>query len=183
MQSAYHRFVYLFSLTVLISANVVAGDLLSRSGNEAGNFIQFSELRPNYYPDSYMPDLNYVSKTSRSSAEVSTTYSEETIFSLLQEVISRLGIRYRYSGIDNHGYDCSGFVWRVFHETGIEFKRATARTLWAAFPEATEKERVQFGTLVFFNRLKHVGIVRDAYSFYHASRSQGVVRSNFTGYW
>src|SRR5262249_48381470 len=85
--------------------------------------------------------------------------------------------------IDNHGYDCSGFVWRVFHETGIEFKRATARTLWAAFPEATEKERVQFGTLVFFNRLKHVGIVRDAYSFYHASRSQGVVRSNFTSYW
>src|SRR5262249_29381032 len=34
---------------------------------------------------------------------------------LLQNAITkRLGIRYRYFGSDDRGYDCSGFVWSVF---------------------------------------------------------------------
>ena len=46
-----------------------------------------------------------------------------------------------------------------------------------------ENEETEFGTLVFFEGLTHVGIVRDGYSFYHASTSQGVVRSFYSGYW
>lgn len=103
---------------------------------------------------------------------------------LLESAITkRLGIRYRFYGIDDTGYDCSGFVWRVFRDAGADFQRVAARTLWRQLPEATETEVKQFGTLVFFNGLKHIGIVRDAYSFYHASRSQGVSLSYFSGYW
>ena len=103
---------------------------------------------------------------------------------LLQNAIAkRLGVRYRYRGVDDRGYDCSGFVWSVFKETGADFERGPARSLWVQLPEAKDSETRQFGTLVFFNRLKHVGIVRDGETFYHASRTKGVKLSRFSGYW
>ena len=95
----------------------------------------------------------------------------------------KLGVRYRFAGIDDAGYDCSGLVWRVFSEAGLTFERGPARALWTLFPQANQAQQSEFGTLVFFNGLNHVGIVRDAFSFYHASRTQGVVLSYFAGYW
>lgn len=102
---------------------------------------------------------------------------------LYQAITQRLGIRYRFFGTDDRGYDCSGFVWRVFQDAGANFDRVAARTLWNELPEATAEEMAQFGTLVFFNGLRHVGIVRDAETFYHSSRSEGVTLSSFAGYW
>lgn len=102
---------------------------------------------------------------------------------LYREITKRLGIRYRFYGTDDRGYDCSGFVWRVFQSAGSDFERVAARSLWAQLPEATDEEKGQFGTLVFFNGLKHVGIVRDSKTFYHASRTQGVTLSTYDGYW
>jgi len=110
-------------------------------------------------------------------------FTNETRKMLYEAISSRLGIRYRFFGTDEKGFDCSGFVWRVFQDAGADFDRVAARTLWRQLPEATDEEKVKFGTLVFFNGLRHVGIVRDAFSFYHASRSQGVTLSYFSGYW
>jgi len=102
---------------------------------------------------------------------------------LRSAILKRLGIRYRFYGTDDSGYDCSGFVWRVFQDAGADFQRVAARSLWQQLPEAQGEETKQFGTLVFFNDLKHVGIVRDANTFYHASSSKGVTISEFAGYW
>jgi hypothetical protein len=103
---------------------------------------------------------------------------------LLQAAINdKLGSPYRLHGTGERGYDCSGFVWRVFQDAGVNFERASARDLWDRFRAATDEESRQFGMLVFFDDLKHMGIVRDAFSFYHASASQGVVLSSFAGYW
>ncbi len=110
-------------------------------------------------------------------------FTNETSAMLYQAINKRLGIRYRFFGTDDRGYDCSGFVWRVFHDAGADFERVAARTLWHQLPEASAEETTKFGTLVFFNGLKHVGIVRDAFTFYHSSRSQGVTLSTFAGYW
>ena len=98
-------------------------------------------------------------------------------------ILSKIGIPYRFYGTDDNGYDCSGFVWRVFQEAGFNLERMPARDFWQLLPEASPEEAGQFGTLVFFNNLSHVGIVRDAFSFYHASVAQGVVQSVFAGYW
>ncbi|MCI0388612.1 MAG: C40 family peptidase [Acidobacteria bacterium] len=103
--------------------------------------------------------------------------------SLQDAIAKRLGIRYRFHGTDDRGYDCSGFVWRVFQDAGAEFDRVAARILWRQLPEVSGEESRQFGTLVFFRGLRHVGIVRDANSFYHASRRNGVKLSFFNGYW
>ena len=130
---------------------------------------------------------NFGSNSKRTSPvnfiEYSPVYSDEIELSLYEAVTSRLGAPYRPRGTDNRGYDCSGFVWRVFRDAGVDFDRASTRDLWQTLPEATQEETAQFGTLVFFRGLSHVGIVRDAHSFYHASASQGIVHSYFDKYW
>ena len=111
------------------------------------------------------------------------SFSNDPAALLRAAILKRLGIRYRFYGTNDAGYDCSGFVWRVFQDAGADFQRVAARSLWQQLPEATSDEIKQFGTLVFFNDLKHVGIVRDAQSFFHASSSKGVTISEFAGYW
>jgi peptidoglycan endopeptidase LytE len=95
----------------------------------------------------------------------------------------RLGARYRWGTEGPTSYDCSGFVWSIFQAAGINFERVSARSLWARFPAPSEDEKYQFGTLVFFSNLGHVGVVVDERGFYHASRRQGVIYSQFTDYW
>jgi cell wall-associated NlpC family hydrolase len=102
---------------------------------------------------------------------------------LLVAIKKRLGIPYRFYGADDRGYDCSGFVWRVFQDAGAKFTRTRVKELWKQLPDAKGKETGKFGTLVFFKGLKHVGIVRDDNSFYHSSRSKGVTLSTYDGYW
>lgn len=94
-----------------------------------------------------------------------------------------LGTPYHYGSEGPNSIDCSALVWRVFNEAGISFDRNSARYYWSEFPVATEEEKTQFGTLVFFNRLGHVGIVIDGNTFFHASSSKGVTFSKFDGYW
>lgn len=94
-----------------------------------------------------------------------------------------LGTPYHYGSEGPNSIDCSALVWRVFNEAGISFDRNSARYYWNEFPAASETEKTQFGTLVFFNRLGHVGIVIDENTFFHASSSKGVTFSKFDGYW
>lgn len=102
---------------------------------------------------------------------------------LMGAIDSRLGSRYVWGAAGPYVFDCSGFVWSSFREIGINFTRVSARNLWVTFQPAREDERFQFGTLVFFNGLTHVGIVADENGFYHASRSKGVIYSPFNEYW
>ena len=95
----------------------------------------------------------------------------------------RLGARYRWGGTGPSTFDCSGFVWSIFHAAGIDFERASARTLWSRFEAPAEEEKYKFGTLVFFSNLAHVGVVADEQGFYHASRRKGVIYSPFNDYW
>ena len=102
---------------------------------------------------------------------------------LLSAIEARLGTPYRLGATGPYRYDCSGFVWSVFQSAGVDFERMTARSLWNNFAPARDEEKFRFGTLVFFNNLKHVGIVADAGGFYHASTSNGVMYSPFSDYW
>lgn len=102
---------------------------------------------------------------------------------LSQAMDSKLGISYVYGSTGPYTYDCSGLVWSVFQEAGLNFERASARNYWQEFEPVYGDDRFKFGTLVFFNGLGHVGIVVSDKGFYHASSSKGVTYSSFEGYW
>jgi cell wall-associated NlpC family hydrolase len=103
--------------------------------------------------------------------------------SMLTAIEERLGTPYRMGATGPYRYDCSGFVWSVFQQAGVEFTRTPVRSLWQEFEQPTEGEQFKFGTLVFFNNLHHVGIVVDENGFFHASSSHGVMYSHFDDYW
>jgi cell wall-associated NlpC family hydrolase len=94
-----------------------------------------------------------------------------------------LGRPYVWGSAGLKSFDCSGFVWRVMYENGILMKRTTARKLYMTLPKATPSDQANFGTLIFFDDLKHVGIVDDATNFYHAQVSLGTNRSRMTPFW
>jgi cell wall-associated NlpC family hydrolase len=111
-----------------------------------------------------------------------------TVSSDFQNLISaaideRLGAGYKWGATGPGRFDCSGFVWSIFQAAGINFERASARTLWSRFEAPAEDEQYKFGTLVFFSNLAHVGVVADEKGFYHASRHHGVIYSPFSDYW
>lgn len=138
--------------------------------------------------------LSLVKKTSSSQPLNAPTYSTSVASGklfygaalkskVMQGINVRLGIPYLYGSTGPNTYDCSGFVWSVFNDAGIYFERSSAKTFWEEFEPVTGDERFQFGTLVFFNKLGHVGIVADEKGFYHASSSKGITYSTFEGYW
>ena len=69
------------------------------------------------------------------------------------------------------------------YENGILVKRTTARKFYMTLPKATKADQTNFGTLVFFDDLKHIGIIDDAHDFYHAQVSVGTNRSEMTPFW
>lgn len=112
-----------------------------------------------------------------------TVYGRTASEQIMDGISDRLGTPYRYGAEGPNRYDCSGFVWSVFSDAGINFERTSARSIWQMSVPVEGDERYVFGTLVFFNRLGHMGIVADEKGFYHASSSKGITYSPFAGYW
>jgi len=94
-----------------------------------------------------------------------------------------LGRPYVWGATGEKSYDCSGFVWRVMYENGIFMKRTTARKFYMILKPATKEEQGTFGTLVFFDDLKHIGIIDTPTAFYHAQVSAGTNRSTMNSFW
>lgn len=172
MRKAYRLVVCLLALSFLLVLAGQRAEAQNRNSNNGFDSVRVGDFSRSFSLSSKLHSRN---RASRRNEEI-----EALLYGAIQD---RLGAPYRSNGMDDHGYDCSGFVWRVFQDAGIDLSRTSARTLWETLPEASGEEETQFGTLVFFRGLTHVGIVRDGYSFYHASTSQGVVRSFYSGYW
>ncbi|MCC8365255.1 C40 family peptidase [Xenorhabdus sp. PB61.4] len=98
------------------------------------------------------------------------------------------GTPYRYGGMDRRGVDCSGFVYRTFHDRfNILLPRTTNQQ--TQLGTRISKKDLMPGDLVFFktgsgaNGL-HVGIYDINNEFIHASTSNGVMRSSLDNvYW
>jgi cell wall-associated NlpC family hydrolase len=102
----------------------------------------------------------------------------------LKAAIERnLGRPYVWGASGLKSYDCSGFVWRVMYENGILMKRTTARKFYMILKPVPKEEQGSFGTLVFFDDLKHIGIIDSPKAFYHAQVSAGTNRSEMNSFW
>ena len=80
-------------------------------------------------------------------------------------------------------FDCSGFVWRVLNDSGVPIKRTTARKFYMSLPDVEQNQEYRPGNIVFFDNLKHCGIVSNKRKFYHARSSMGTTLDSFDSYW
>jgi cell wall-associated NlpC family hydrolase len=112
------------------------------------------------------------------------TDQSNTVWGTIQRTVEKhLGRPYVWGTCGLKSFDCSGFIWRIMAENGIHVKRTTARKLYMSLPRAPKNSFYGSGALVFFDNLKHVGIVKDEESFYHAQVSRGTNLSAFDPYW
>lgn len=115
-------------------------------------------------------------------AEPTAPPAADSITGRLREVIGQhLGKPYLLGSAGLKSFDCSGFVWRALTDSGLFLKRTSARKLYVSLRPAPAASR--FGTLIFFDNLKHCGIVNDANTFYHADSKKGTTVSPLQPYW
>jgi len=93
-----------------------------------------------------------------------------------------IGTPYRYGSTARTGTDCSGFVMRVYEETGMNIPRSTKDQFVSGF--VIEREELTIGDLLFFNTngtgVSHVGIYAGQDTVIHASSAHGVVKQSFS---
>lgn len=116
--------------------------------------------------------------------------SEDKVQDLLLYALSLNGAHYKFGGDSaSTGFDCSGFVSHVFHQTiGLALPH-NARAI-SQEGEKISRAALQPGDLVFFNTLRrafsHVGIYLGDNRFIHASstlRGDVMISDLNTKYW
>lgn len=100
---------------------------------------------------------------------------------LYNELVTWLGVPYKYGGNDRSGVDCSGFTVAVYKKVyGISLERQSERIFNQC--QKRSKKEAKPGDLVFFKinseKVSHVGIIVQESRFIHASSSKGVTLSN-----
>ena len=101
------------------------------------------------------------------------------------------GTPYKNGGHDPSGFDCSGFVWYVFDQSGVHVPRTVAQQFRAG--SDVDLTDLRAGDLVFFDTINvptrqtatHVGISIGGDEFVHAPSTAGEVRVERLGssYW
>jgi len=117
----------------------------------------------------------------------SSLYSLESIRAAAEKY---LGTPYHYGGTTKHGFDCSGFIWRVFQDAGYKnFSRTTAESMFNSATPVLQNS-LREGDLCFFydpknrKKINHAGIYIGQQRFIHSSNTNGVAYSNLSDhYW
>jgi probable lipoprotein NlpC len=108
---------------------------------------------------------------------------------IVETALSYIGSPYLLGGADSAGFDCSGFVYRVFRQAlGASLPR-TAREQFSV-REPIDEGRLQPGDLLFFDTtgpISHVGIYEGEGRFIHSASegpARGVIESTLSeSYW
>ena len=99
-------------------------------------------------------------------------------YSVTGTALSLRGTPYRNGGTDPSGFDCSGFVYYVFGQNGLNVPRTVSDQFRAG--KRIDPPALEPGDLVFFTTTapgaSHVGIAIGGDEFVHAPSSSGEVR-------
>lgn len=132
----------------------------------------------------FMTEKGLLAKLDQVRESVSTTASD-----LVFTAMGFLGVPYRRGGnTAETGFDCSGFVRAMYHQTvGLILPRRAEQQ--AAATETIDRSELKPGDLVFFNTMRrtfsHVGIYIGEGKFIHSPKPGAEVRveSMSIAYW
>ncbi len=122
---------------------------------------------------------------------VFTMFSSQAVAATQDAIINTankyLGIPYQFGGNTPNGFDCSGFIWYVFRENGVELPRTADEQF--RLGQAVQKSELSKGDLVFFETYKpgpsHSGMYLGNGQFISATSSRGIAIAsvNDPSYW
>ncbi len=111
---------------------------------------------------------------------------DRTKTALDQQFTLYKGTPYKFGGTTKSGFDCSGYVQKVYKDA---FQTTLPRTTkeMSKVGKKISKSKLKIGDLVFFrptSRYRHVGIYMGNDQFMHSSTSKGVIVSDLNNvYW
>ena len=100
---------------------------------------------------------------------------------LYYQVYDWVGTRYKYSGKNKKGIDCSGFVSEMYKNTYCIDLNGSSGSIYTQV-KPVGKDDLQEGDILFFkikrNQISHVGVYLGNNKFAHASVHSGVIVSD-----
>ncbi|MFC7364122.1 MULTISPECIES: LysM peptidoglycan-binding domain-containing protein [Bhargavaea] len=129
-------------------------------------------------------DSSKVVQASASKAEASGS----GLSSFVSVAKTQMGVPYKWGGMTPSGFDCSGFIYYVLKQSGVNHSRTTAA---GYYDRSFDISNPQPGDFVFFrgtyggpNHVSHMGFYLGNGKFIHASSSQGITISSVNdSYW
>ncbi len=175
---------------------VKSGDTLSRIASQHGVTVSNLKSWNNLRSDLILigQKLNIGGKATSSSTGTVSTTSVSTapaanvsynVDKLISTAKSLNGTRYVWGGATTSGFDCSGFIYYVYKQAGMDISRTSAA---GYFDRSYYVNSPQVGDLVFFegtykSGISHMGIFIGNNQFIHASSSGVQITSLSNSYW
>ncbi|WP_342044890.1 C40 family peptidase, partial [Bacillus sp. OTU530] len=156
--------------------------------NEQNGFFQISyNGQTGYVAKAYLSETPVAAAVPATPAPAPTpsTAGSNNAASLLSYAKSLVGTPYVWGGTTPSGFDCSGFVYHVYHKFDSSFGRTNTAGYWSSLTKTTNP---QPGDLVFFQNTytagpSHMGIYLGGGSFIQAGDSGVAISSLSNPYW
>ncbi|MFB9758494.1 C40 family peptidase [Ectobacillus funiculus] len=162
--------------------------------NEQNGFFQISyNGQTGYVAKAYLSETPVAAATPApapapapsTAADTSSTVGSNNAASVLSYAKSLVGTPYVWGGTTPGGFDCSGFVYHVYHKFDSSFGRTNTAGYWSSLTKTTDP---QPGDLVFFQNTytagpSHMGIYLGGGSFIQAGDSGVAISSLSNPYW
>lgn len=173
---------------------VVAGDTLSQIAHRHG--ISLTQLKNWNNIKSHMIHIGQVLKVRNTTVEsqpnkppaVSPPQTESagvTVQNIINRALSYQGVPYVWGGSTPSGFDCSGYLYYVYSQSGIDVPRTNTVGFHARSYEVSNPKA---GDIVFFKNtyqkgISHAGIYLGNNRFIHAGGDRVQISSIHDKYW